>query len=578
MYKFLKHLRPFVWPIILVVILTFLQVMANLQLPKYMAQIVDQGILQSNQPVIYRSGLSMIVITVIGSISAAAAGFVTARISAKLAKNLRHKLFAKVEGLSMKEFKVFSASSLITRTTNDIEQLQRVTVMMLRMMLIAPLMAVGALFSAIQIAPSLSWIIGLAVVLITIMVLILFKATVPKFKILQQMVDQLNLVTRESLSGIRVIRAFNKERFFEGKFNKVNKDLKVMNLYINRWMMSMQPIMSFVMSLTLVAIVWFGMYQIGSSKLEVGSMMAFMQYSMQAITAFLQMSVMFIMIPRALVSANRVEEVLVLESSIKSPNKPYKNQAKPKGQIEFKNVNFGYPDADELVLTDVSFVAKPGKTTAIIGSTGSGKTALVDLIPRLYDATGGEVLLDGVSLKEWDLQDLSKNIGYVPQKANLFSGTISENVGYGNAPVSQDSVNKSLKIAQAEEFVSKLKDKEDSEVSQGGKNFSGGQRQRLSIARALAKKPSVLILDDSLSALDFKTDAKLRKELSKLDSPITQVVVGQRISNIMNADQIIVLDKGRVVGRGTHKELLKNNKVYQEMAQSQMSEEELKDD
>lgn len=575
MLKLFKHLKPYIWLIIPLVILTYLQVMANLQLPDYMAKIINDGIIGESMNAIYRNGGIMLLVTLGGGIAAVGVGFLATRVATSFARDIRRKVFEKVESFSIAEFNSLSTASLITRSTNDIQQIQMVTLMILRMVLMAPFMAIGALQNAIQNAPELSWIIAMAVGALFVIIVVLFTTALPKFKILQKMVDMLNLVTRENLTGLRVIRAFNKEKTEEKKFDEANTDLMRLNLFVNRLMIILQPFMMLLMNIALVAIVWFGAQLVSDNSIEIGNMMAFMQYATQVIMSFLMISIIFIMIPRASVSAKRVNEVLNTTATIRDPKNPTKPARNGHGRIEFRDVTFTYPDADSPVLSGINFTAEPGQTTAFIGSTGSGKTTLIGLIPRFYDVTAGQVLIDNVDVRDMRLRDLSGQIGYVPQKGVLFSGTVKSNVTYGNKRASTKEIDTAIKVAQASDFVKKLEDGLQSNISQGGTNVSGGQKQRLSIARALAVKPKVYIFDDSFSALDFKTDAKLRKALQKETVGKTVLIVGQRISTIMNADKIIVMDEGKIVGQGTHDELMKHNVVYQEIAHSQLSDEEL---
>lgn len=575
MMKLLKYLKPYIWLIIPLVILTYLQVLANLELPDYMAKIINNGIIQEDMNAIYQNGGIMLLITLGGGIAAVGVGYLAARIATGFARDLRRKVFERVESFSIAEFNKFSTASLITRSTNDIQQIQMVTIMIFRLVLMAPFMAVGALQNAMQTAPSLSWIIVVAVAALLAMIGMLFTFALPKFKLLQKMVDKLNLVARENLTGLRVVRAFNNESVEEKKFDEVNKDLTKLNLFVNRLMVIMQPFMMLIMNLALVAIVWFGAHLVSDGSVEIGNMMAFMQYAMQVIMSFLMISIIFIMVPRASVSAKRVSEVIDAEATIEDPEKPVKPAEKGQGRIEFKDVTFTYPGADSPVLSGIDFTAEPGQTTAFIGSTGSGKSTLISLIPRFYDVSAGQVLVDGVDVRDLKLKDLYGQIGYVPQTGVLFSGTVKSNIAYGNKDATDRDVKKAADVAQANEFITNLEKGVESEIAQGGANVSGGQKQRLSIARALAVKPKVYIFDDSFSALDFKTDRALRGALEKETKNKTVLIVGQRISTIMNADKIIVLDEGKIVGQGTHHELMKTNAVYKEIAYSQLSEEEL---
>ena len=560
---------------IILVGFTYAMVMANLWLPDKMSEIVNNGIIKQDMPAIWHNGLAMILVTAAGGLCSIVIGFLASRIATGMAQKLRTELFERVESFALADFNKFSTASLITRSTNDIQQIQMTSILLLRMALLAPIMAVGGLQKAIHNAPDLSWIIALAVSVLLVVIAVLFVIAVPRFKKLQTLVDKLNLVTRENLVGLKVIRAFHNEKIEQKKFQQANTELNKMNLFVNRLMMLLDPIMTLVMNFSSVAIVWFGAHLISSGNLQIGNMMAFLEYAMQVIISFLLLSMVFIMVPRAAVSVKRVGEVLDTLPSIVDPQSPQQLPSSATGKIEFKDVTFSYPDADLPVLSNINFTAEPGQTTAFIGSTGSGKSTLINLIPRFYDVSAGQILLDGVDIRNLKLEDLYDQIGYVPQKGVLFSGTIASNIKYGNAKASQELVEKSAKIAQAAEFISKLKNGYKNDIAQGGSNVSGGQRQRLSIARAIAVEPNVYIFDDSFSALDFKTDAKLRLALAKETKHKTVLIVGQRINTIMNADKIIVLDEGKIVGQGTHQELMKNCEVYQEIAASQLSEDDL---
>ncbi len=560
---------------IILVGFTYAMVMANLWLPDKMSEIVNNGIIKQDMPAIWHNGLAMILVTAAGGLCSIVIGFLASRIATGMAQKLRTELFERVESFALADFNKFSTASLITRSTNDIQQIQMTSILLLRMALLAPIMAVGGLQKAIHNAPDLSWIIALAVSVLLVVIAVLFVIAVPRFKKLQTMVDKLNLVTRENLVGLKVIRAFHNEKIEQKKFQQANTELNKMNLFVNRLMMLLDPIMTLVMNFSSVAIVWFGAHLISSGNLQIGNMMAFLEYAMQVIISFLLLSMVFIMVPRAAVSVKRVGEVLDTLPSIVDPQSPQQLPHDATGKIEFKDVTFTYPDADLPVLSNINFTAEPGQTTAFIGSTGSGKSTLINLIPRFYDVSAGQILLDGVDIRNLKLEDLYDQIGYVPQKGVLFSGTIASNIKYGNAKASQELVEKSAKIAQAAEFIGELKNGYKNDIAQGGSNISGGQRQRLSIARAIAVEPNVYIFDDSFSALDFKTDAKLRLALAKETKHKTVLIVGQRINTIMNADKIIVLDEGKIVGQGTHRELMKNCEVYQEIAASQLSEDDL---
>ncbi|HIR49069.1 MAG TPA: ABC transporter ATP-binding protein [Candidatus Faecimonas gallistercoris] len=501
--------------------------------------------------------------------------FIGSRMAARLARTLRHKVFTKVVGFSKNEIKTYGQSSLITRTTNDVQQVQMVVVFLLRVVFYAPIIGIGGVIKAMHTNADMTYIIGVAVVAILMVVISLFAIAMPKFNRVQKLIDKLNLVTREILSGLPVIRAFSNEKHEEERFEEANKRLTKVNLFINRAMSFMMPIMMLVMNFVCLVIVYQGAKGVDTGAMQVGDIMAYIQYTMQIIMAFLMISMMSIMLPRANVSAKRIMEVIETPDTIYNSKNLIDFNPKERGKVEFKNVSFRYPDADYDVITDINLVANPGETTAFIGSTGSGKSTLINLIPRFYDVTDGELLVDGVNIKDVDLKQLREKIGFVPQKGVLFTGTIKENIKYGNEKITDKDVNKALKIAQATEFVSKLKGGVDYDISQGGTNVSGGQKQRLSIARAIAKDPDIYVFDDSFSALDFKTDAKLRGELAKVTKNKTVLIVAQRISTIMNADKIVVLDEGNIVGIGTHKELMKNCNVYKEIALSQLSKEEL---
>ncbi|KUO76962.1 MAG: ABC transporter [Clostridia bacterium BRH_c25] len=550
-----------------------IQSAAGLVKAEYIALGMDTGKIQSSY--ITGTGIIMLLISLLGGISSVLVGLLAARAAAGLSRDLRRDVFAKVEGFSNTEFDKFSTASLITRTTNDVTQIQMLVIIMIRMVIYAPIMGVGGVLKAIAKSASMSWIIALAVLVLLGLILVVFAIALPKFKLIQKLVDRLNLVTRENLSGMMVIRAFNTQDFEEKRFDKANRDLTSTNLFVNRVMVFMMPAMMLIMNGITLLIVWVGAQRIESSGMQVGDMMAFMQYGMQIMFAFLMMSMMFIMIPRASVSAQRIAEVLETKLEILDPKEPEHFARSIKGVVEFRDVTFRYPGAEADVLKNISFKAFPGQTTAVIGSTGSGKTTLVNLIPRFYDVTGGAVLIDDIDVKAAEQKELREKIGYVPQKAFLFSGTIESNLKYANEGASEEDLKKAIEIAQVEDFINEKQEGMGREISQGGANVSGGQKQRLSIARALVKKPEIYIFDDSFSALDFRTDAALRRELKAQTGSSTMLIVAQRISTIINAEQIIVLDNGRVVGIGTHKELMENCSTYQEIALSQLSREEL---
>ena len=539
---------------------------------EYTALGMDTNKLQSNY--IMNAGFLMLLISLLSAACTVLVGLLSARAAAGLSRNLRKGIFTKVESFSNTEFDKFSTASLITRTTNDITQIQMLVIIMIRMVIYAPIMGAGGVIKALNRSSSMTWIIALAVVVLLGLILTVFTVAMPKFKIIQKLIDRLNLVTRENLTGIMVIRAFNTQDFEEKRFDSANKDLTDTNLFVNRVMVFMMPAMMLIMNGVSLLIVWVGAHQIAESAMQVGDMMAFMQYAMQILFSFLMLSMMFIMIPRAAVSAQRIAEVLETKPTIVDPKEP-KQFDKVEGVIEFKNVSFRYPEAEGDAINNVSFKALPNQTTAFIGSTGSGKTTLINLIPRFYDVTSGQVLIDGVDVKEVTQHDLRERIGYIPQKGSLFSGTIESNLKYADENASNEDVKRAAEIAQAMEFIDEKPEGFAAEISQGGTNVSGGQKQRLSIARALVKKPKIYIFDDSFSALDFKTDAALRKALKAQTEESTVLIVAQRISTIMNAEQIIVLEDGNIVGIGTHKELMENCETYQEIALSQLSKEEL---
>ena len=525
---------------------------------------------------ILMAGLKMLGISFIIMASAILIMCLSARVGAKLAKTLREKVFKKVLSFSNKEFSEYSTASLITRSTNDIQQIQGLIGMLFRVVVYAPIIGIGGFLRVLnQSDNSMAWIIGVAILAILFIVATLFIIAMPKFKKLQELIDKLNLVAREILTGLPVIRAFNTEKREESRFDDANKTLTKTNLFVNRAMSFMMPCLMLVMNCISLLIVWVGAHGVDNGTMQVGNMMAFIQYTMQIVMSFLMISMVSIILPRASVSANRINEVLETDEFIKESNKPKQLNPDKKGLVEFKNVGFKYPDSDEEVLSDITFTARPGETTAIIGSTGSGKSTIVNLIPRFYDITSGNLLIDGVDIKDISNKDLRKIIGFVPQKGLLFSGTIESNIKYGNPDMPDKQMEEAAQIAQATEFIESKSLRYQEPIAQGGSNVSGGQKQRLSIARAIAIDPEILVFDDSFSALDFKTDSILRAELSKKTKDKTVIIVAQRINTILNADQIIVLEDGKIVGKGTHEELIKNNETYRQIALSQLSEEEL---
>ncbi|HAM88907.1 MAG: Xenobiotic-transporting ATPase [Candidatus Falkowbacteria bacterium GW2011_GWC2_38_22] len=575
MFKLLKFLKPYYLQLIALVFLVFGTVAATMQLPEYMAKIINDGIINSDTGLIAKNGFLMFLIAFGGAISTIGVGFVAARIATAFSRDVRNKVFSRVESFSLVEFNKFSTASLITRSTNDIQQIQMVMALLLRMVLQAPVAGIWAIYKAYHLASSLSWTIALAVAVLLGVIFVMFMVAVPKFKILQKLVDRLNLVARENLTGLRVIRAFNGEKTEQAKFEKANVDLTAANLFVNRLMVVMQPAMMLILNLTSVLIVWVGARYINTGGLDIGNMIAFMQYAMQVIMSFLMISMVFIMLPRAAVSAVRVNDVIETEPLIKDPVEPVVANDLRGGVVEFKDVTFCYDGADTPVIRNISFKTCPGETTAIIGSTGSGKSTLINLISRFYDINSGQILLNGVDVRDYRLEDLYAKIGYVPQKAVLFSGTVESNLKFGAPDASDVEIKKSSQVSQAEEFIEKLEGKFNAPIAQGGANISGGQKQKLSIARAIVKNPEIYIFDDSFSALDFKTDSMLRNALKLETEKKTVLVVAQRISTIMSAEKIIVLNEGRIVGEGTHSELLKNCDVYREIAYSQLSEAEL---
>ena len=524
---------------------------------------------------IIRSGAQMVLMALVIMLAAVTVTFLSSKVAARMGHDLRGDIYSKVIGFSSNEYHKFSTASLITRSTNDVQQVQQVMTMTFRILLYAPILGIGGVIKVLNTDASMTWILGVAVALILLVILVLFKIAMPKFTKLQTLIDRLNLVTREILTGIPVIRAFSREKFEEDRFETANEELTKTNLFVNRCMTFMMPVMMLIMNGVSVMIIYFGAHAVDNGSMQVGNVMAFIQYAMQIIMSFLLITAMSIMIPRANVAAVRINQVLETEGSIEDPVSPEAPQDSLRGTVEFDHVSFAYPEAGENVLNDISFTAKKGQTVAVFGSTGSGKSTLVNLIPRFYDATQGTVKVDGVDVRKMTQHQLRECLGYVPQKGVLFSGTIDSNIRYGKEDISSEEVQQAAQIAQATEFIDTKPEKYNSPIAQGGTNVSGGQKQRLSIARAIAKKPEIFIFDDSFSALDFKTDSNLRKALKESTKDATTIIVAQRISTILNADQIIVLDEGHMAGIGTHKELMKNCEVYRQIAMSQLSEEEL---
>jgi ATP-binding cassette, subfamily B, multidrug efflux pump len=577
----LKYYKPYILYILLVIAFLFGQAMCELALPGYMSDIINNGIIKQDMAYIKHTGLIMIGVAAITVVCSIMGSLLAARAAAGSSRDIRRALFRKVTSFSTAELNDFSTASLITRSTNDVQMVQQATVMILRMACFAPIMGIGAVIKALRTSVSLSWTVALALAVIIAIMAVSFFLVLPKFQVLQSKLDKLNLLMKERLSGILVIRAFNTEKSEEKRFDIANMDLTKLNMFTNKAMSFMMPMLMFVMNGVSILIVWAGAHLVETNDLLIGDMLAYLQYAMHVIMSFLFITMIFIMIPRAVVSARRIGEVLDVEPSIEDPKPDSALQADStaspvhRGLIEFDHVSFAYPDAEKEVLEDISFTAEPGKITAVIGGTGSGKSSLISLIPRFYDVTKGSVRLDGTDVRDMTQHELRDQIGYIPQKGLLFSGTIASNLRYGNEDASDSELLEAAETAQAIDFIREKENGLEEEVAQGGTNVSGGQKQRLSIARALVKKPRVYIFDDSFSALDFKTDKALREALKEKVGDSTILIVAQRINTIMDADQIIVLDEGHLAGKGTHSELLKTCDVYREIALSQLSEEEL---
>ncbi len=577
----LKYYKPYILYILLVIAFLFGQAMCELALPGYMSDIINNGIIKQDMAYIKHTGLIMIGVAAITVVCSIMGSLLAARAAAGSSRDIRRALFRKVTSFSTAELNDFSTASLITRSTNDVQMVQQATVMILRMACFAPIMGIGAVIKALRTSVSLSWTVALALAVIIAIMAVSFFLVLPKFQVLQSKLDKLNLLMKERLSGILVIRAFNTEKSEEKQFDIANMDLTKLNMFTNKAMSFMMPMLMFVMNGVSILIVWAGAHLVETNNLLIGDMLAYLQYAMHVIMSFLFITMIFIMIPRAVVSARRIGEVLDVEPSIEDPKPDSALQADStaspvhRGLIEFDHVSFAYPDAEKEVLEDISFTAEPGKITAVIGGTGSGKSSLISLIPRFYDVTKGSVRLDGTDVRDMTQHELRDQIGYIPQKGLLFSGTIASNLRYGNEDASDSELLEAAETAQAIDFIREKENGLEEEVAQGGTNVSGGQKQRLSIARALVKKPRVYIFDDSFSALDFKTDKALREALKEKVGDSTILIVAQRINTIMDADQIIVLDEGHLAGKGTHSELLKTCDVYREIALSQLSEEEL---
>lgn len=574
MKQVLKFFKPCIPAILLIIALLFGQAMCELALPGYMSDIINDGIIKQDMDYIYSTGIMMLIIAAGSMLCAIGASFFSSRAASRALRDTRSSLFKKITSFSAAEFDQFQTASLITRTTNDIQTVQQTSILILRMACYAPIMGIGALIKALNTSPSLTWTIGFSLLVVLLIMALMFVLVMPKFSVLQSKLDRLNLIVGERLSGLLVVRAFNSETYEEERFDDANRDLTKLGIFVNRAMSFMFPALMLVMNLSGILIVWVGAHMVGDASLMIGDMLAFLQYSMQIIISFLVITMMFIMIPRAIVSTRRIGEVLAVEPSIEDKEEPeHINEAK--GVLRFDHVDFAYPDAEEKTLEDISFTALPGQTTAIIGSTGSGKSSLVNLIPRFFDISGGSITLDGVDIRNIPQHELREHIGIVPQKGLLFSGTIASNLSFGKEDATKEEMIDALKTAQALDFVEEMPDGLDTHVAQGGTSVSGGQKQRLSIARALIRNPQVYIFDDSFSALDFKTDKNLRAALKEKVGGSTFIIVAQRINTILDADQIVLLDEGKVAGIGTHKELLASNKIYQEIALSQLSEEEL---
>ena len=577
MLKSIKYLKPYFWQCLLIVLGVALQVYTALELPALSSDLMNKGVAESNIGFIFQTGLLMLCITALGSLGSIVSSYFSAKVSSRVSMDMRKEVFAKVMSLSFADVEKFSTASLITRTTNDISTVQRTLIMSLTMMVRVPFMAIGAIIQAFRTAPNMTWIIAVSVAILFIQAAILISLAIPKFKVYQKILDKINSITRENLTGIKVIRALNKQKYEENKFERSNENLKNTDIYISKVMAFQQPVVNLVFNLSAVLILYVGVSSLRTDMSYLGRMLAFAQYSAQVLMSFLFLTFLFVMIPRGNVSSKRISEVLETKSQITFKDQMTETPSEIPS-VEFKHVTFSYGEKSEAIIEDISFVAKAGQTTAFIGSTGSGKSTLINLVPRFFDATEGEVLINNLNIKEYTENALMDKIGYVPQRGYLFTGTVRSNILYGVENLKKSELDARMrhaaKIAQAEEFITKLKDQYDAPISQGGTNVSGGQRQRLAIARALAKQPEILIFDDAFSALDMKTDKKLREDLKSEIQDTVVLIVAQRISTIKEAEQIIVLDQGKMVGKGAHLELLKKCKVYQEIAKSQFSEEE----
>ncbi|KGK84250.1 ABC transporter ATP-binding protein [Clostridium sp. HMP27] len=574
MIKLFRFLKPYKRYVAMVLILLFLQSMAELYLPTLMSDIVDTGIVKGDTDYILKIGGFMLLVAFGSAICVILSSFLSSKVATAFGRDIRKEVFVKGERFSLHEFDKIGTSSMITRTTNDVTQIQQVTIMIMRMMVSAPIMAIGGIIMALSKDKKLSLVLAVAIPLLGLVIFLVAKKAVPLFKVMQKKVDKINLVLRENLIGIRVIRAFNRIEDEKERFEEASYDFTTTAIKVNKMMAVVMPVMMIIMNFTSIAIIWFGGLRIDTGDIQVGDMMAFLQYAMQIMFSFLMVAIMFVMIPRAEASAVRINEVLDIDPEITDTKNP-RNTDGRKGYVEFKDVTFSYPGAEQPAIKDISFSVNPGETTAIIGGTGSGKSTLINLIPRFYDIQSGNILVDGVDIREMSQENLRKKIGFVPQKAVLFTGTISENIKYGKEDATEDEIKHAAEVSQASEFVNNMKEGYDAVIAQGGNNVSGGQKQRLSIARALIRRPEIYIFDDSFSALDFKTDAKLRGALKGETKESTVIIVAQRVSTVMDADRIIVLDEGRIAGIGTHRELLKSCEVYKEIVSSQLSEEEL---
>ncbi|HET9999388.1 MAG TPA: ABC transporter ATP-binding protein [Ktedonobacteraceae bacterium] len=574
MIKLMRFMKPYRAVLVLVVILAAAQALGNLYLPNLFADIVNNGIVKGDTGYIWRVGGLMLLVTMGGTIAAVVGIFFSSKVATGFGKIIRAKLFTRVEQFSLHEFDAVSTSSLITRTTNDTTQVQQVTIVMLNMMITAPITLVAGIILALNQDVGLSWILVVVIPILVAAIVILMINAIPLFRAMQVKLDKLNLVLDEGLTGVRVVRAFDRQRYEEHRFDEANLELTNIAIKVNRLIASLMPIMMLCLNVSSVAILWFGANRINNNQMQLGALIAFLQYAMQILFALLMVSMMFIMLPRAAASADRINEVLDILPEINDPD-----QAKPagaqRGYVEFQDVTFSYPGAEEPALSNITFSARPGEVTAIIGGTGSGKSTLVSLVPRFYDVDSGRVLVDGVDAREMSQEQLRSKIGLVPQKTVLFSGTIADNIRYGKEDASDEEIQHAAEVAQASDFIERMQDGFDSLIAQGGTNVSGGQKQRLSIARALVRRPEIYMFDDSFSALDFKTDARLRAALKKETRESTVFIVSQRVSTVMDADQIIVLDEGRIAGIGTHRELMKTCEVYYDIVSSQLSVEEI---